>query len=61
MAETMNRNDKGLSPQHRALLKEARERLCLITGGIGALSPMLEAYYEVEAIIGDIESLLGVQ
>jgi len=52
---------KAFGPQHVALLKEARERLCAITGGIGAISPLAEEYLEIETIIEDIEWLLGIR
>lgn len=54
-------NNKRFSDQHRALLKEARERLCLITVGFGALHPMSEQYSEIESVISEIEDLLEIR
>lgn len=62
MIETPQKNNgRRFSDQHRALLKEARERLGLITVGLGAVHPMSEQYSEIEALISEIEDLLEVR
>lgn len=54
-------NKKRYSTPHRGLLKEARDRLHLIIGGIGMVHPMSEQFHEINDIIKIIEDALEIQ